>query len=525
MSAGPAERRRGAMAHPPVADPPVTDPPAGPLPGDTARAPDRQHRRRGRRSRSRLGLRSRVTVLVAVAVGLAIALTSLTSYLFIRRQLQERLDASLISSARAGAVAGTDTDPRFNALLAAVASGTQDIHIAVVRQSTQGLVVTAATDDAVTRVLLSAPEVAVAQGRSQLALRSLRVAGADYRVAAVQLREGAGSGALLLARSTTETEATLRTYALVLGVIGMAGVVLAGVAGFSVARTGLRPVADLSDAAERVARTGRLDPIVVPPTRRHDEVSRLADAFNRMLATLSESRERERRLVADAGHELRTPLTSMRTNLDLLVQAEARDARLRESGDTAAEAPVSLPPGERVEMLADLRAQAEELTGLVSDLTQLAREDDPGPGPGSAEIDLGELVARAVDRVRRRAPAVRISADVQPWYLLGDPASLERAVVNVVDNAAKWTPPEGWVTVELRGGVVRVTDSGPGIAPADLPRVFDRFYRAEAARSTPGTGLGLSIVRQAVLAHGGSVRAESAPGGGARFFLVLPGHG
>ncbi len=473
---------------------------------------------RTRRRRGRLDLRTRLTVLTAVAVGLAVALAALTSYLVLRAQLYDELDTSLVGSAQTIAKAGGDLE-QINAALAVVAAGTPSFQLALVQRTAGGLRQTVLTDGG--DGLVSGVEQRVALGTASRTLRSARVDGVDYRVTAVDIPGQTGI-ALVFGRSIVETQQTLRTFALVLGGIGVAGVVVGGMAGYSVARAGLRPVTELTTAVEQVARTTRLEPLVISPARRHDEVSRLADSFNRMLGAIAESRDRERRLVADAGHELRTPLTSMRTNLDLLLQVDRTEAehdRAVRAGEPVPEDAPVLDPADRAEMLADLRAQAEELSGLVNDLVQLSRDENAE----AVDVDLADVVDRSVQRVRRRAPGLAISADLEPWTMRGNPALLERAVVNVLDNAAKWTPPGGTVRVELRRGVVRVTDSGPGIAAADLPRVFDRFYRADSARSTPGTGLGLSIVRQVVDNHGGSVRAERAPGGGARFSLVFPG--
>lgn len=499
--------------------------PDQPAPTATPTRPRPPGNRWRRPGRGRLSLRTRLTVLTAVAVGVAVALAALTSFLVLRSQLYRELDTSLLRSAQATALANS---PQGLVEIAAVTSGTTDFKLAVLGPTARGPRVLSSTtqDQAALAALVTGVEESVAEGHASTTLRSARVAGGEYRVAAVQIPNADGS-ALVFARSLADTQQTLRAFALVLGAIGLGGVVLAGMAGYSVARTGLRPVTDLTTEAERVARTTRLDPLVIPPARRQDEVARLAAAFNRMLGAIAQSRDRERRLVADAGHELRTPLTSMRTNLDLLLQVDRLEAERREAdqdrpGTGAAPEPL-LPAADRSEMLADLRAQAEELSGLVDDLVQLAREQDDRAV--EVDVDLADVVHRAVDRVRRRAPGVAFTTDVEPWSLRGNPALLERAVVNVLDNAAKWSPAGATVAVELQRGVVRVTDAGPGIAPADLPHVFDRFFRADTARSTPGTGLGLSIVRQVVEQHGGSVRAERAPGGGARFFLVLPGAG
>jgi two-component system sensor histidine kinase MprB len=287
-------------------------------------------------------------------------------------------------------------------------------------------------------------------------------------------------------------------------------VLVATVAGFAVARAGLRPVDRLTSATERIAATGDLHPI---PVDGSDELARLTHSFNEMLQALAASQEQQRRLVADAGHELRTPLTSMRTNLELLASANRPGAP-------------TLPESERAEILDDVRAQVTELSTLVGDLVELARDD--APQVVHETLELNDVVLRALERARRRAGDVEFVPMLMPWTLVGDSTALERAVLNLLDNAAKWSPPGGVVRVQMRpvddwSIVLEVADTGPGIADEDLPRVFDRFYRADTSRTMPGSGLGLAIVRQVAVRHGGAVWAERAPEGGALLALRLPG--
>jgi two-component system sensor histidine kinase MprB len=307
----------------------------------------------------------------------------------------------------------------------------------------------------------------------------------------------------VLGQPTETVDRVLDRLGLVSLVAGGLGIGLASWAGASIARAGLRPVERLTAAAEHVAATGELDPIEV---RGDDEIARLTHAFNAMLSALDEARTRQRRLVADAGHELRTPLTSLRTNLDLLAQSD------RQGG---------LDGAERAELIDDVRAQITELSTLVMDLMELSRENAPQADLQS--IDLADVVRDALSRVRRRAPHITFSADLRPWLLEGDARLLGRAATNLLDNAAKWSPPGGTVWVSLRDGVLEVDDEGPGIAEDDLPHVFERFYRSSEARSRPGSGLGLAIVRTAALRHGGQVNASRAPTGGARLTMSLPG--
>jgi two-component system sensor histidine kinase MprB len=256
----------------------------------------------------------------------------------------------------------------------------------------------------------------------------------------------------------------------------------------------------LTDAAEHVAEThdlrGRID------VTGSDELSRLAVSFNTMLAALEQSVAAQRQLVADASHELRTPLTSLRTNFEVLMR------------------PGGLPDESRRKLEHDVLRQFEEMAALVADIVELARD-----GPSTAEEDdvrLDVLVADAVERAERNTPTVRFKLVAMPSLVHGVPGRLDRAVTNLLDNAAKWSPPGELVEVDVADGTVTVRDHGPGITDADLPFIFDRFYRSAEARSMRGSGLGLAIVRQVAEAHGGHVMVERPPDGGTRFVLTVP---
>ena len=256
----------------------------------------------------------------------------------------------------------------------------------------------------------------------------------------------------------------------------------------------------LDRTAEEVAHTGDLGRRIEVEGR--DEVARLAHTFNEMLSALETSQESQRRLVMDASHELRTPLTALRTNIEVL----AADDQLDAAG--------------RRRLLGDVTAQLEDLSRLVADVVSLARGAEAADEREDLRLDA--LVRRAVERARLHAPGLAFALESAPTQVHCSPGQLERAVGNLLDNAAKWSPPGGTVEVRVRDGEVSVRDHGPGIDPVDLPHVFDRFYRAAAARRTPGSGLGLAIVRQAAEAHGGTVTASAAPGGGALLTLRLP---
>ena len=442
----------------------------------------------------RQSLASRVTLLATIAVGLSVAIVALAAFLTVRMQMQQTLDDSLLQ--RADAAANSIALGSLSAnKVPSWALGAADVRIAFLNADR-----TTTSADRGPTLTLGSPELDVATAQSKQSVRTVVAAGERYRVVAVPFGPGQ---ALVLAQSLEAQDETLEKLGLVLALFGIAGVVGAGFAGWAVARNGLRPVRRLTSAAEEIARTEQLDPIEVGG---NDEIARLATAFNAMLLALSASRDRQRQLVADAGHELRTPLTSLRTNLDLLVQADQRGG---------------LDESARTELLDDVRFQIEELTNLIGDLVELARD---GPLPNAVEaVDMAEIVDRAVERVRRRAASLQFEVHTEPWWVTGDAGPLERAVTNLLDNAAKWSPPLGVVTVRLSSGTLLVTDQGHGISAEDLPHVFDRFYRSKESRTMPGSGLGLAIVRQVAVRHGGSVRAGRSPAGGAAFWLELPG--
>jgi two-component system sensor histidine kinase MprB len=312
-----------------------------------------------------------------------------------------------------------------------------------------------------------------------------------------------GGLAIQVALPLEDVDDTLGRLRWLLALVGIAGIALAGLLAAAVARAGLAPVRRLDRTAEEVAHTGDLGRRI--DVEGSDEVARLARTFNEMLSALEASQESQRRLVMDASHELRTPLTALRTNIEVLAEEDGLD------------------PAARRRLLGDVTAQIEDLSRLVADVVSLAR------GAESAEereeLRLDALVRRCVDRARLHAGGLVFALDARPSLVTGSAGQLERAVGNLLDNAAKWSPPGGAVEVSVRDGEVTVRDHGPGIDPADLPHVFDRFYRAPAARRMPGSGLGLAIVRQAAEAHGGEVTAAAAPGGGALLTLRLPAAG
>jgi two-component system sensor histidine kinase MprB len=437
-------------------------------------------------------LATRVIALTTLAVGLSVTLVAFAANFTVRAQTMTTLTDSL--RARAHALARSSTlDILANEPVPSWVLGAADVQIIFERL---GQPPHSADDTG--SLTLSPVELEVAAGARKTSARTVYANGKRYRMVAVHAGR---DEALVLAQSLEATDRMLSRLGLVLLAFGLVGVVTAGFAGWAVASSGLRPVRRLTGQVEEIGRTQRLDPI---PVEGSDEIARLARAFNSMLAALSASQVRQRELVADAGHELRTPLTSLRTNLDLLVQSEG-----------------SLPAPQRHELLDDVRAQIEEMTTLVGDLVELARDEPPGERVEA--VDLASVAEQAITRVRRRAPSLTFDVRLEPWWLWGDAAALERAATNLLDNAAKWSPPSGVVRVHLEKGTLMVADAGPGIAAADLPRVFDRFYRAKTSRTMPGSGLGLSIVAAVADRHGGVVRAGTGPDGGAGFWFWVPG--
>ena len=337
----------------------------------------------------------------------------------------------------------------------------------------------------------------VAAGGRGSFLSDASIDGTSVRVLTAPLGDGRAIQVALPLEDVNDVLGGLR-WALAL--VGVVGIALAGLLAAAVARAGLAPVRRLDRTAEEVAHTGDLGRRIDVESR--DEVGRLASTFNDMLSALEVSQDSQRRLVMDASHELRTPLTALRTNIEVLAQDHGLDAEGRRR------------------LLGDVTAQLEDLSRLVADVVSLARGAEGGEEREDLRLD--ELVRRCVERARLHAPGLVFALDAAPTLVRGAPGQLERAVGNLLDNAAKWSPAGGAIEVTARDGEVTVRDHGPGIESADLPHVFDRFYRAASARRLPGSGLGLAIVRQAAEGHGGTVEAAAAPGGGALLRLRLP---
>ncbi|MFW6695211.1 HAMP domain-containing sensor histidine kinase [Streptomyces sp. MAR4 CNX-425] len=460
----------------------------------------------------RLPLRSRLGLLTAAAVAVAVAAAAVACWLITRDQLMSQFDRSLrqaevpstlpqivnsvgcVDARPTGRVERLGLNPDRTTAQIVLADGT-----ACWVQGERTIDVTDA-DRAI---------AAQTGPRRVEVLHDVTSGGTEWRVRTISgLRLGGQPAAITLARPLTEVTDPLRTLALVLALVAGGGVVGAGAAGLLVARAGLRPVERLTHTVEHIARTEDL--AVEIPAEGDDEIARLSRSFNAMTAALATSRGRQQQLIADAGHELRTPLTSLRTNIELLARSE-------DSGR-------GLPQEQRRELLGSVTAQMTELAALIGDLQELSRPDAAPDRAQLAVVALDGIAERAVRRVRLRAPEVEIAAELAPWYVRAEPAAMERAVVNLLDNAVKFSPAGGRVEVDLGGdGLLRVRDHGPGIPEAELPHVFERFWRSPSARSRPGSGLGLSIVARTVQQAGGTVALRRADGGGTEALLRLPG--
>lgn len=449
----------------------------------------------------RFSLRTRIAALTAGAVAVAVLVVALGAWFLAQRELRSQVDEGLIrrviaSRTQSGGLirqAPSTTEPHFEDLFG--------FDNAIQVFSSEGEVLIAA----LTRQRLPVTELdrRVAAGTAPAYLHDERVSGVHLRVITAQIAPGQG---VQMARDLSEVDATLGGFALVLTTLAALGVGAAAGAGLLVARRAVAPVERLTGAAEHVARTKELSERIEED--RSDELGRLAGAFNEMLRALEESREQQRRLVADASHELRTPLTSLRTNIEVLSRVTDMD------------------PVQRERLLADVTSELEELSKLVGEIVDVATEQRDEDSEPPVELDLDEVVSTAVERAQRRtSQSVVLVSEGAPVH--GRPLALERAVTNLLDNAIKWGPSDGRIDVHVGmngDGMARVevTDRGPGIAEEDRARVFDRFYRATSARSMPGSGLGLSIVKHVVEQHGGRVWANERPGGGAAIGFEIP---
>lgn len=466
-----------------------------------------------------LPIRARLSLLVAAAVAFAVAAVSVTCWFIVQGKLYEQLDNDLqqgmggpaqlrqISQAQSALDNCSKTPqstpfPRGDYTQVVTASG----KVCVVNDSAGAIEVTQADKNVIAK---AEPNHVYFRNGSAEDGTGVRVM-TRYLSGTTNPTTGeAGPNiGIIVAVPLKGTQNTLNDLSLILLLVSGIGVLGAGAAGLAVARAGLRPVDKLTEAVEHVARTEDLSVRIPVEDDAEDEVARLSRSFNSMTSSLASSRDLQQQLIADAGHELRTPLTSLRTNIELLTRSE-------ETGRP-------IPEADRKALLASVKAQMTELAALIGDLQELSRSEGQR-GERVQVVSLEDTVESALRRARLRGPELTINAHLEPWFSRAEPAALERAVVNILDNAVKFSPDGGTIDVRLEDGVLTVRDHGPGIPADELPHVFDRFWRSPSARALPGSGLGLSIVARTVEQSGGQVTLGHADGGGTIATVRLPG--
>ncbi|MFL5864101.1 MAG: sensor histidine kinase [Solirubrobacteraceae bacterium] len=451
-------------------------------------------------------LRKRLSLIAAASVGIAILMAIVVCYMVVRHQLRSQIDTALVTQQQADLQSGHIQGQSLPGIPASAGGPAQ--YQAIVFDGGQSRVIQGNISLPVSQ---TARRIAAAGSGSTIS--DVYVGDTHLRVLTfgvnLQTLDGqTAPAAVELARPLNGVDNILRDLRLVLVLVLLGGIAVAAILGRVASRRVLAPLAEVADVAQEIGETDDL----TKRLRVHadDEVGQLATNFNHMLDRLESSREAldesvraQRQLVADASHELRTPVTSLRTNIEVLL----------EGGE--------LEPDDRRRLLADVVEQSEELSALVGDLIELARGDQPGAETDDVRLD--GVAEESLTRARRNAPGIRFDATVVPTLMDGVPERLARAINNLLDNAARHSPPGGTVEVQVGPKGIEVRDHGTGVDPEDLPYVFDRFFRGRNSRGRQGSGLGLAIVRQVAAQHGGSVSVTNAADGGAIFTLWLPG--
>jgi two-component system sensor histidine kinase MprB len=446
-----------------------------------------------------MSFRLRLTALASMAVAVVIVGASVVVYYTDRHALFSQVDGDLSSSL---------ATPRLNAVVFGKAGELLQVGGGIsghVSQSTvsegprlvvgaQFRVVLPRSSTAVqVHVHVRKPGSSSAPSRSTFATTTVR--GVPTRTLSIS----SPNQVVTISRSLLDIDHNLSRLKWLLVFISLGGIGAAAILGAFVSGRAVAPLRRLTETTERIVETGDLSQRT--GQRGRDEISRLSTRLDELFASLEASLATQRQLVADASHELRTPIATLRANIGLLAHPGTLDLK------------------ERSELIEDVQEELESMTSLVAELVELARGEEPEVAP--TEFRLDEVVRGAVDRAARRAPGVSFRTRLEPSMITGVPERVERAVTNLLDNARKWSPPSETVDVAVHDGLVEVRDRGPGIAAADAPLVFNRFYRSKAARGMPGAGLGLSIVKQIADAHGGSVSIDQAADGGAILRLQL----
>ena len=447
-------------------------------------------------------LRKRLSLIAAASVGIAVLLAIAACYIVVRHQLRSQVDGSLRAQQREVQLTQAppgSAPPGIPASAGGPAQYVQYVYPGGYHRTTSGNLV----------LPVNAHVLQLANQHGRTFISDVWVGNNHLRMLTMPvIVNGQVPAALELARPLNSADNILRDLRVVLLLLLAGGVVLAGVLGRMASRRVLAPLAEVADVAQEIGETEDLTKRL--HVHADDEVGQLATNFNAMLDRLEASREAlddsvraQRQLVADASHELRTPVTSLRTNIEVLLEE------------------VQLEPEDRRRLLADVVEQSEELTALVGDLIELARGDQPGQETDDVRLD--GVAAESLARARRNAPGIHFDATLVPTVIDGVPERLARAINNLLDNAARHSPPGGTVELQVGPSGVEVRDHGTGVDPEDLPYVFDRFFRGRNSRGRQGSGLGLSIVRQVAEQHNGTASVANAVDGGAIFTLHLPG--
>ncbi len=458
-----------------------------------------------------MSFRRRITLVSAAAVAIAVVLASALTYLLSARELYGQVDSQLrdraqplVSRFEHGPTPFARPGGHHNAF-PGIPPGPDQVRGYQQLVDSNGTIRFASSPNV--RLPIGAETLSLAQHGGKSFFEDTSADGIHLRVLSEAISHGY---AAQLAQPLTDVDSALARLRLILVLLDIGGVALAALLGRLVAGAAVAPIKRLTQATEHVTRTHDLSNRIRPAGE--DEIGRLAESFNAMLDALESSMSAldasvhaQRQLVADASHELRTPVTSLRTNIEILKQES------------------NMPVEERQRMLDDVVEQIEELTLLMNDLIELGRGEQPRSGSEDVRLDL--VVEEAIERARRHSPDTPFDVELDQVVLTGEPGRLARAINNLLDNAVNYSPPGSPVEIAVHDEELTVRDHGPGISAADLPHVFDRFYRGAEARGRPGSGLGLAIVRQVAEQHGGRVSAEVAPGGGALMRLCLPGAG
>lgn len=442
-----------------------------------------------------LSLRQQLVVLTGVMVAFAILVTAVVSYWAATTAITNSMDNELGMKAYAMArEAETSTEAELEA------------EIAAFKKYNPGMKAAASPAGSNKYFGDAVPVGGDFHSGKEGEQLSTRTAGGE-RILVLRLESGAS---VALAEQIDPTRRLQGSSGAALLVILGLGILMAWAVATIVAAAALYPLRRLHRAVDEVTRTEELKPL---PVEGDDELAKISASFNEMMRTLQDSRTRQTQLVADAGHELKTPLTSMRTNIELFMM-------MYKSGHQD-----MISQEERDNLERDVLAQMEEMSTLIGDLVDLAREDSPNTE--FVDLRLDGILEEALDRVRRRRPDVTFQFNADPWIMQGDHFAMGRAPINLIDNAAKWSPPGGTVRISLKAATTKavliVDDSGPGIAPRERERVFERFYRAPESRAMPGSGLGLAIVKQVLDRHGAEIFVEESDDGGTRMRVVFPG--